>query len=237
MVDEVVVDWRLDNGTEVTRPWLAVGSDELALAAPWRTFRWYKGQKHYSGVYWSATTRTHVPYESRLELTRLLCADFDTATTAIVAQPFLLRAVVDGKQRKHVPDYLLLRDDGPVVVDVKPRARLDEPKVSFTLDWTRQVVSSRGWRYEVSSEVAEPRLSNIRFLSGYRRGRMFDPELLEQLQVAGLNGLTLDQAVRSQRSRDPATVRPALFHLLWRQVYTVDLSRTLTPQHVIGEGS
>ena len=30
-----------------------------------------QGQKHYSGLYWSATTRTHVAYESRLELARL----------------------------------------------------------------------------------------------------------------------------------------------------------------------
>ena len=35
---------------------------------------------------------------------------------------------VDGKQRKYIPGYLLLGDDGPVVVDVKPRARLDEPR-------------------------------------------------------------------------------------------------------------
>jgi hypothetical protein len=177
---EVDVEWRLDNGTETRRTWLGASSGDLARAAPWRTFRWYKGQKHYSGVYWSATTRTHVPYESRLELTRLLRADFDTATTAIVAQPFLLRALVDGKQRRHVPDYLLLGEDGPLVIDVKPLASLDQRKVSFTLDWTEKVVSSRGWRYEVASEPAEPELSNIRFLSGYRRDWLFDPALAEQ---------------------------------------------------------
>ena len=99
---------------------------------PWRTFRWYKGQKHYSGLYWSATTRTHVPYESRLELARLLDADFDTAVSGIVSQPFLLSAVVDGQRRRHVPDYLLVSDDGPIVVDVKPEARLGNPKVAST---------------------------------------------------------------------------------------------------------
>ena len=29
----------------------------LFQAAPWRTFRWYFGQRHYSGTYWSATQR------------------------------------------------------------------------------------------------------------------------------------------------------------------------------------
>jgi hypothetical protein len=36
-----------------------------------------------SGVYWSATTGGHVIYESRLELARLLLADFDSVVTAI----------------------------------------------------------------------------------------------------------------------------------------------------------
>lgn len=45
------------------------------------------GQKHYSGSYWSSTQADHVIYESRLELARLLYADFDRDVTAIVAQP------------------------------------------------------------------------------------------------------------------------------------------------------
>ena len=27
----------------------------LKAALPWREFRWYKGQRHFSGSYWSAT--------------------------------------------------------------------------------------------------------------------------------------------------------------------------------------
>jgi hypothetical protein len=91
---------------------------------PWRTFRWYLGQRHYSGSYWASTESTHVIYESRLELSRLLMADFDPLVTRIVAQPFLMKAKVGDKVRRHIPDYWLLTEEGPVVVDVKPRARL-----------------------------------------------------------------------------------------------------------------
>lgn len=56
------------------RDWGTAPLDLLQSACPWRTFRWYKGQKHYSGTYWSATTRDHVIYESRLELSCLLFA-------------------------------------------------------------------------------------------------------------------------------------------------------------------
>ncbi|WP_234045550.1 hypothetical protein [Streptomyces adelaidensis] len=48
-----------------------------------------QGHKHYSGTYWSATMRDHVIYESRLELSCLLFADFDPSVPGIVAQPFL----------------------------------------------------------------------------------------------------------------------------------------------------
>jgi hypothetical protein len=52
---------------------------------PWRVFRWYYGQSHYSGSYWSSTMSAHVIYESRLELARLLVADFDQSVNHIVA--------------------------------------------------------------------------------------------------------------------------------------------------------
>ncbi|MFF2134330.1 LysR family transcriptional regulator [Streptomyces sp. NPDC058193] len=61
--------------------------------------------------------RDHVIYESRLELSRLLFADFDPAVRGIVAQPFLLKTVLEGKARWHIPDYLLLTEQVPVVAD------------------------------------------------------------------------------------------------------------------------
>jgi hypothetical protein len=81
------------------------------------------GPAHYPGYYWSATTSGHVIYESRLELARLLLADFDPGVKAIAAQPFLLRAQVSGRVRRHVPDFLLVRADRTIqVVNVKPAA-------------------------------------------------------------------------------------------------------------------
>src|SRR4051794_13877550 len=99
------------DGPEMCRPWAEVTRSTLHEAAPWRTFRWHKGQMNYSGTYWSATQGGHVIYESRLELARLLLADFDAAVSGIVAQPFLLMANIGGKYRKHVPDFLLITND------------------------------------------------------------------------------------------------------------------------------
>jgi hypothetical protein len=74
----------------------------LVAGRPWRVFRWHRGQAHYSGWYWSATMGRHVVYESRLELARLLLADFDRQVAAIAAQPLLVTApAVDGRTRRH----------------------------------------------------------------------------------------------------------------------------------------
>ncbi|NVN49360.1 TnsA-like heteromeric transposase endonuclease subunit [Mycolicibacterium hippocampi] len=178
-----------DSLEEVCTEWDRAPLDLIGNAAPWRTFRWRHGQKHYSGTYWSATEQAHVIYESRLELARLLFADFDTAVCRIIAQPFLFRARIDRRVRRHVPDYLLLTHSGPVVVDVKPSSQLDDPKVRFTLDWTRILVERRGWRYEVWSEPPVTELETIRFLAGFRNAARFDPELVNALKArADLKG-------------------------------------------------
>src|SRR5262245_40184217 len=103
-VASITVSLRSASGRLVeNREWAGSSIGGLAGAAPWRTFRWYRGQRHYSGTYWSATMRDHVIYESRLELARLLFADFDPSVRRIVAQPFLLKAEVGGAARKHIP--------------------------------------------------------------------------------------------------------------------------------------
>lgn len=232
--ESVRVSFRLSaDGPAEHRPWGEVGADVLGAVAPWRTFRWRQGQKHYSGVFWSATERDHVIYESRLELARLLFADFDVSVQRIVAQPFLLLADVGGVVRRHVPDYLLFTEDGPVVVDVKPQHGLAKPVTAFTFAWTRAVVESRGWRYDVSSEPLQTELNNVRFLAGYRRDWLFDRDLLEELRTTDLDGATLGDACRSLPMRPEPVVRAAVLHLLWRQEFTVDLTRPLNSGHVL----
>jgi hypothetical protein len=70
---------------------------------------------------------------------------------------------VKGKQRKHVPDYLLVTKQGTVVSDVKPARRLADPMTAFTFGWTRAAIESRGSRYEVASEPPKVELENVRF--------------------------------------------------------------------------
>ena len=231
--ENVRVQFRGADGSEDERLWGEASGEKLAQAAPWRVFRWHRGQRHFSGMYWSATERRHVPYESRLELARLMFADFDPVVRRIAAQPFLLVAEVDGKLRRHVPDYLLLTDHGPVVVDVKPRSRWSDPTVAFTLGWARSVVEAQGWRYEVAGEPSEVELANVRFLAGYRREQLFGTELLAELRAQDLTGATLGEAFRCLPSRSDASVRASVLHLLWRQELLIDIARPLSPARLL----
>lgn len=223
---------RRSDGEVEAEAWPRTSIDDLEFVTPWRTFRWYYGQKHYSGSYWSSTMRSHVIYESRLELTRLLYADFAREVRAIFSQPFLITAEVDGITRRHVPDFLILRDGlVPLVVDVKPRQLLTRPKVAFCLGWAREVVESCGWEFQVWCEPPEAELANLRFLAGYRRDWLFSSELLEEVRGSDLQGTTLGEAFRSFRNWPDELVRAAVLHLLWSQELSTNLGQILTGRH------
>ncbi|WP_218041178.1 TnsA-like heteromeric transposase endonuclease subunit [Acrocarpospora macrocephala] len=225
---------RAQDGTnEDGLEWPLVSVERLQAATPWRTFRWHHGQQHFPGFYWSVTMFDLVIYESRLELARLLYADFDLGVAWIKAQPFLLTAQVEGKIRRHVPDFLLFTDAGPVVVDVKPRERLEKEKVAFTLAWAREVVEDRNWRYEVWSEPPTAELANLRLLAGFRRSWLFNPDLLEALISSDLAGRTLREALGAVTGWPQRLTRSHLLHLLWTQVYRVDLTAVLSGDHVL----
>lgn len=222
-----------DGQVSADREWASVPIEALTAASPYRTFRWYLGQKHYSGLYWSATVGNHVVYESRLELSRLLLADFDTRVKDIIAQPFLLTTRIEGKQRRHIPDYLLITDDGPVVVDVKPRRRLEDPKVASCFAWTRQAVESRGWAYEVFSEPPAAELENVRFLAGYRRIGLFDRNLVDEVAGQVMDGMPLGDCFLVLPDRPRPLVKSAVLHLLWTDRLVCDLSRPLSSARVV----
>lgn len=223
---------RDENGALADRPPNDLTSDVLFHALPYRTFRWYRGQRHYSGSYWSSTNCEHVIYESRLELARLLIADFDTSVTKIVAQPFLLRVVVDGKMRRHIPDYCLLTQDVPIVVDVKPSERMAKPMVRATFAWTRDLIESIGWRFEVANEMPAALLANVRFLSGFRRTEGISQPCLADLRALDVDGIEFRDVKRMVPHPEPL-VRAAILHLLWKQELVADLTDVLDSKTVL----
>jgi hypothetical protein len=97
----------------------------LEHGSPVRRFTSRKGQRHLSGLWWSATTGGHVGFESWLERDHLLNLDFDPTVVGIASQPFWLHWIdAAGKPDSHAPDFFARRSDGSaVVVDCRPVER------------------------------------------------------------------------------------------------------------------
>jgi transposase InsO family protein len=112
-----------------------VDAESVARGRPVRRASSHAGQRHYSGLFWSATTGGHVVDESRLELDRLLLADFDPDVEWLATQPMWLSGADGAKTRRHVPDLLTrLRGGGYLVTDVKPAEFAARPEVDSRWD-------------------------------------------------------------------------------------------------------
>uniref|UniRef100_UPI003F4987E4 TnsA-like heteromeric transposase endonuclease subunit n=1 Tax=Nonomuraea sp. CA-252377 TaxID=3240003 RepID=UPI003F4987E4 len=208
---------------------------DFAESAPWRRVRSVHGQAHYSGSYASATTGGHVVYESRLELARLLLADFDPDVREIFAQPCQVKARVGDRTRRHVPDFLLATRSGTVrVVNVKPADRLDDPKIAEALAWPGELIQRHGWEYEIWSGGDQIVLENVRFLAAYRRPGIVPERELEQAWQQTADGEPL--AVVEHRlagGRPVYEIRPAFMALIWSGRLVTDLSRPLSGDSVL----
>ncbi|MGE2818047.1 hypothetical protein ACQI5H_23320 [Mycobacterium heidelbergense] len=74
-------------GQQVRLPLGDAGGVRFEDAAAVRRFAAYRGQRHLSGRWWSATVARHVGYESLLERDHVMVLDFDPAAVGIASQP------------------------------------------------------------------------------------------------------------------------------------------------------
>jgi hypothetical protein len=90
-VDDFEVVYVTEEGAERTLPLTAAWAVAFECGCPVRRFRSRKGQRHLSGLWWSAKTGGHVDFESWLERDHVMALDFDAAVVGIASQPFWLR--------------------------------------------------------------------------------------------------------------------------------------------------
>lgn len=238
VVDAPVLSLRTPEQVVVDRELGQVAARQVVEAVPWRAPRSARGQGHFPGFYWSATTGRHVAYESRLELARVLLADFDPEVVAIAAQPFRLRARVGGRPRWHVPDFLLVHADGSVaVVDVKPAGKLTDPAVAEALGWAGRLVSGHGWTHEIWSGEDPVYLDNVRFLAGYRRPGLVGDEALDLVLASVSRAETVVSLVGRLSPELPGVdVRVGVLRLLWQRRLSTDLRRRLDGGSLLAAG-
>jgi len=188
-------------GEDVVTTWGALDGAEAVRGLPVRRIPSHAGQRHCPGSFWSATTGAHVGYESRLELDRLWLADLDPTVAWIASQPVWLCGDDRPARRRHAPDLLLQHADGSfALVDVKPAAFVDVPRVAEVFAWTGRLRAAKGWRYEVWSGASAVLMDDVRWLGGTRRPELLDSDALDVVQHVALTGMTLRERARCLRA-------------------------------------
>lgn len=188
---------------------------------PVRVFPSYRGQRSFSGCWWSATTGSHVGFESWLERDHLMLLDRDPAVVGIASQPFWLSWPEGRRRRRHVPDYFARLADGcGLVVDVRPDERIEtRDEAAFAV--TAQACSAVGWQYRRVGGLDPVLVANLRWLAGYRHRRCWDTVVADALVREFSEPRPLAEGTAA--SGDRLVVLPTLFHLLWAGVLHAEL--------------
>ncbi|MGO4459899.1 TnsA-like heteromeric transposase endonuclease subunit [Streptomyces sp. M-16] len=226
-VDAFEVGWR-DAGGEYRRPLSEVAMVAFEAGLPVRGFPSYRGQRHFPGLYWSATTGGHVGFESWLERDHAMLLDFAPEVNGVLSQPFwLFWENGRGKVASHAPDYFARFEDGRgLVVDCRPLDRIDD-RSAAAFAGTRAACASVGWGYRVVGEVDAVRIANVRWLAGYRHPRHGASKRVVDRLLA-LFSVPSPLVGQAALVGDPIAVLPVVFHLLWQGRLRADLSRPLT---------
>lgn len=198
---------------------------DFGLARPLRKPPAYRGQRNFPGWWWSATTRSHVVYESWLERHYIIEADRDARVTGIAGQPFALTWPSGKREARHVPDlFCCAFDGGGTVTDCRPVRKADDD-FRYKCAVTAAACEVVGWEFRLVGEPDPVWAANLRWLAGYCHPRFANPELEELLAEAFSRPWPPAEAAR--QVGDSIRVLPVLFHLLWLGRLTGDLSRPL----------
>ena len=189
---------------------------------PVRRFRARKGQRHLSGLWWSATTGRHVGFESWLERDQVMLLDLDPDVVGIASQPFWLSWQDEaGAAASHVPDFFARCADGSaVVMDCRPLERRS-PRDVAKFEATASACAQLGWDYRLVGAADSVLLANVRWLAGYRHPRHGVVESVTALREAF--GSPAPLMAGAGAVGDPIAVLPVLFHLMWRGELVCDL--------------
>lgn len=220
-VEDLTLSVRLPKGEirEGLRPEDLLLFDRSFLKA-WRPPACYKNQQNLPGFFWVSQTNQLIFYESRLEMTVLKSIDFGESIEFVLAQPFCLHFVIDGKPRFHIPDFLIWRTMGtPLLINVKPRKYLDRERNRESFAACNALSRRIKIEHRVSSEPEPVCQANLRWLAGYRPEPILLDEAGPVLMARLSGGSRLRFAAWIDGVAEDALVRAVAFHLMWtRQV-------------------
>jgi hypothetical protein len=188
-----------------------------------------------TGRHASARSDSMVEFESTLEKDYMLLLDADSAVATYEEQPVRIR-LPDGYF--YVPDVLVKfhpNADGNArrseLVEVKPQAYLDKYADEYACKFStaEAYAEERGWIFckRTEHDIRTPKLSNLKFLRGYRRHDPGDEQIRTVMTALRLHGKRWSSNGLAdslgQNSEGRAQWLPVLWHLVGREDILVDM--------------
>ena len=207
---------------------------ELYNMKPIRTGNRYPRQRNYHGLYFMESAGKHVWFESLLEESGLARLDMGSRIVNIASQPMMMR-FLDGSV--HYPDFLALHaNHRQVVYDVKPQGHMTEDVVR-QFDKTRAVAELVGWGYAVLHELGAVEANNLNWFRQFKH-HQFHPDYaaVNNLARALREPLPVIIAAAALGLPTLAEGRSALFHLIWKGTFTIDLTCPLSDSSLVNRG-
>jgi hypothetical protein len=115
-------------------------------------------------------------------------------------------------------------------VDCRPAERRTARDVA-KFEVSAAVCARLGWEYRLVGALDPIMVANVRWLAGYRHPRHDVAHVVRLLRAMFTTPTPL--MVGAAAVGDPIAVLPVLFHLLWRQELSVDLSSPLHPHTLV----
>ncbi len=130
-----------------------------------------------------------IAFESLLERDFIYLLDYEPSVTWFEEQPMRIEYEYEAKQRHYTPDFLIVEQKQPVLVECKPERFADTEENRRKFAVARHCCQEKGWQFRVVTEQeirSGFRLQNIRLLTQYAR-QCIDPfvsnQVLEFLQA------------------------------------------------------
>jgi hypothetical protein len=148
--------------------------------------------------------------------------DFSSGVRSFASQPFWLLWSVDGKARRHAPDFFVRLTDGTgMVVDVRADDQI-APEDAEAFATTAAACESVGWTYRRVGALDPVLAANMRWLAGYRHPRCLREAHADRLLEVFAEPAAL--LAGADAVGDRIAVLPVLFHLLWTGALVTDLT-------------
>lgn len=208
------------------------------LLAPVRPMQNSHHKTNKPGLQYVECTQQLVAYESRLEGLALLLLDWEGSIASVQGQPFTIHFRRDKRPTKHTPDFLVADPDGGVsVVNVKPAAKVSDPRVRAQFDATDQVCEQVGWTHRIITTPSRHLASNLRLIAGYRRPPADADRVMPIIRTTLAHGPLpfgdLVDHVADRAALPTLLVTPIVLHGLWSRSFTAALESPLSRRSAV----